>query len=164
MGHPTTEPARITQAPIVRARRIRDDIGASTHVRSESVVLLAYRASDDWGAMSELTVGPDRIAAIAAVLEEQALTEKESRDVWGAVAGWKMSIVTSDSEVEAHARVRRETPEEAFADAVGLRSAILEAAGLKNARGHIIVDSVNNRDLEAVAWVGGVRVRFAMDR
>lgn len=116
-------------------------------------------------------LSPERVAAIVAVLNDQALTPQEGRqkNLWGVgeAAGGQvfgLSLATEDTRVVAHAKEMRATPEKAFADAVELRRALVDASGGYESRGVLAAEAINDDALAVVGWVGAVTLSIPADR
>lgn len=114
---------------------------------------------------------PEQVTAVAAVLAKRAISLKEARDgdYWSlgwstGNQGWSFDLRADDTVITANAREKRSTAEEALADAVDLRGRLVEAAGGRQARGFVAADTINDRDLAVVAWVGTVKLVIATDR
>jgi hypothetical protein len=130
--------------------------------------------------MSTLT--QEQAAAVFGILRDRALSlaqhgGRERDAMWSTTSsGWSLDLRSSDTRITARTRHVRATPEEAIADALELRSALLAAAGqedgqgfvgaetIKDGRRLVSADTVHDGDITIFAWVGTTFLALSDER
>jgi hypothetical protein len=116
----------------------------------------------------------DLVSAVVGCLRTNALsgdryeqlgreTGAELMSLRGAPTGWEFDVNGLLIKVTAQTTEIRQAETEAFADALRLRDALIEAAALPTPRGEIGVSSVHDRDYTVVGWLGLVYLIFPAD-
>ena len=116
----------------------------------------------------------DLVAAIVGCLRTNALsgeryeqlgreTGAELMSLRGAPTGWEFDVNGLLIKVNAQTTEIRHAETEAFTDALRLRDALIQAAGLPTPRGELGVSSVHDHDYAVVGWLGFVYLIFPAD-
>jgi hypothetical protein len=124
----------------------------------------------------------EQAAAVFGILRDRAMTlaqhgGTERNGMWSTTSsGWSLDLRGSDTRITARTRNVRATPEEAIADALELRSALLAAAGqedgqgfvgaetIKDGRRFVSADTVHDGEVTIFAWVGTTFLGLSDDR
>lgn len=116
----------------------------------------------------------DLVSAIVGCLRANALsadryeqlereTGAELMSLRGTPTGWEFDVNGLLIKVTAQTTDIRKAETDAFSDAVQLRDALVQAAGLPTPRGELGVSSVHDHAYAVVGWLGLVYLIFPTD-
>lgn len=113
----------------------------------------------------------DLVSAVAGCLHEHALsgdrydaltdtTGNNLGSLRGSPTGWEFDVNGLMVNVTAQTKDIRETAQDAFVDALGLRDALVRATEVTAPRGEIGVSSVHDDNHAVAGWLGQVYLIF----